>query len=43
MTFIVSQDGHVYEKDLGPTTSATAAEIGQFKPDSGWQKAERVE
>jgi hypothetical protein len=43
MTFIVSQDGQVYEKDLGPTTSATAAEIGQFKPDSGWQKAERIE
>jgi len=43
MTFVVSQDGQVYEKDLGPTTSAIAAEISQFKPDSGWQKAEQIE
>jgi hypothetical protein len=43
MSFIVNQDGQVYEKDLGPTTTAIAAEINQFKADSGWQKVEQIE
>ena len=40
MTFIVSQDGVVYEKDLGPNTAAVAAAIKSFNPDSTWQRAE---
>jgi hypothetical protein len=40
MTFMVNQDGIVYEKDLGPETSKIAADIAQFNPDSTWQNAE---
>ena len=39
MTFIVSHDGVVYEKDLGPDTAARAAAMTRFDPDSSWQKA----
>jgi hypothetical protein len=39
MTFIVNQDGVVYEKDLGPNTAAAAAAIKSFNPNSTWQKA----
>ena len=39
MTFIVSQDGVVYEKDLGPNTATAAAAIKSFNPDSSWQRA----
>jgi len=38
MTFIVNQDGLVYQKDLGSDTPNLAAEITQFDPDSGWEK-----
>jgi hypothetical protein len=40
MSFMVNQNGVVYEKDLGPNTTAIAAKINQFNPDSGWQKVE---
>jgi len=40
MTFMVNQDGVVYQKDLGPQTAKTAADISQFNLDSSWQKAE---
>lgn len=36
MTFMVSHDGVVFEKDLGPNTAARAAAITRFDPDSGW-------
>jgi len=39
MTFIVNQDGVVYEKDLGPNTATAAATIKSFDPDSSWQRA----
>lgn len=38
MTFMVSHDGVVYEKDLGPDTAARAAAMTRFDPDSSWQK-----
>ncbi len=38
MTFIVNQDGVIYEKDLGPETRARAAEIRLFNPDATWKK-----
>ena len=38
MTFIVNRDGVVYEKDLGASTSATAATMTRFNPDPTWQK-----
>jgi hypothetical protein len=40
MTFIVSQDGVIYEKDLGENTSKAALEIKEFKTDSTWKRAE---
>ncbi|HSD42734.1 MAG TPA: DUF2950 domain-containing protein [Burkholderiales bacterium] len=40
MTFIVSHDGVVYEKDLGPDTAARAAAMTRFDPDASWQKVE---
>ena len=35
-TFMVSHDGVVYQKDLGPKTVALAAEIERFNPDKSW-------
>jgi hypothetical protein len=40
MTFIVSHDGVVYEKDLGPETAARASAMTRFDPDATWQKVE---
>jgi len=40
MTFIVGEDGTVYEKDLGKKTEALAKAMKEFNPNSGWQKAE---
>jgi hypothetical protein len=37
MTFIVNQDGTVYEKDLGPETARLADEIKEYDPDSTWR------
>ena len=38
MTFIVNQDGVVYQKNLGPNSAATARAMKQFNPDGTWQK-----
>ena len=35
-TFIVSQDGVVYEKDLGPKTLAEFQAMERFNPDQSW-------
>jgi hypothetical protein len=40
MTFMVSQSGDVYEKDLGPDTPTAAAAITLFDPDKTWDKAD---
>ncbi len=40
MTFIVNQDGVVYEKDLGISTSSLAAKMTTFNSGSGWLKVE---
>jgi Protein of unknown function (DUF2950) len=37
-TFLVNQDGVIYEKDLGPLTSATAEAMTAFDPDSSWRR-----
>jgi hypothetical protein len=36
MTFMVSNDGVVYQKDLGPNTAAAVKKIDRFNPDKGW-------
>jgi len=38
MTFIVNQDGVVYQKDLGPDTAAIARSMKEYNPDSSWTK-----
>jgi hypothetical protein len=35
-TFMVSHDGVVYEKDLGPKTVELAGQIDRFNPDKTW-------
>jgi hypothetical protein len=40
MTFIVNQDGVVYEKDLGADTARIAAGITQFDPGPGWTRVQ---
>jgi hypothetical protein len=37
MTFIVNQQGRVYQKDLGAKTSKLALAMKQYDPDSSWQ------
>ena len=41
-TFIVNQDGVVYEKDLGPETATAVATIESFDPDASWMKVEEI-
>jgi hypothetical protein len=36
MTFIVSHQGKVYQKDLGPDTAKIAHSITAYNPDSSW-------
>jgi hypothetical protein len=38
MTFIVSHEGVVYQKDLGPGTSAIASKMTKFNPDASWKR-----
>ena len=40
MTFIVNQDGVVYQKDLGKKTEALGKSMQEYNPNSSWQKAE---
>jgi hypothetical protein len=35
-TFIVSHDGIVYEKDLGPETLGQFTTMDRYNPDSTW-------
>ncbi len=39
MTFMVGTDGVIYEKDLGPKTSARVRGIKQFDPDATWHRS----
>jgi hypothetical protein len=40
MTFMVNQDGTVFQKDLGDRTEKFARRIETFDPAAGWQKVE---
>jgi hypothetical protein len=40
MTFMVNQDGLVFQKDLGKNTVRTAKKMTAFDPDGGWKKVE---
>ncbi|MBL0291919.1 MAG: DUF2950 domain-containing protein [Betaproteobacteria bacterium] len=38
MTFIVSHNGKVYEKDLGKSSTALGAKMSMFDPGAGWKE-----
>ena len=40
MTFIINQDGVLFQKDLGKTTTETATALSAFDPDTGWNRVE---
>lgn len=42
MTFIVNQDGQVYQKDLGPNTDQIAGQMEAYDPDATWQPANKA-
>jgi Protein of unknown function (DUF2950) len=42
-TFIVSQDGVVYEKDLGPNTLNEFIKMERFNPDKSWSPVSEEE
>lgn len=39
-TFIVNEQGIVFEKDLGPRTAEIASRISAYDPDDSWEPAE---
>jgi hypothetical protein len=40
MTFIVNQQGKVYQKNLGPKTAKIAGAITTYDPDATWTPAQ---
>jgi hypothetical protein len=40
MTFIVNQDGNVYERNLGEKTSRIARRMKEYNPDNDWKLAQ---
>ena len=43
MSFMVSHDGVVYSKDLGPETAKAAMAIEAFDPDDTWKREASVD
>ncbi len=39
MSFIVNQEGVIYEQDLGPETEQKAQAITEFDPSAGWRQS----
>ena len=37
---MVSHDGVLFQKDLGPNTASRARAIARFDPDPSWQKVQ---
>ena len=40
MTFIINQDGVLFQKDLGTTTTDTANAMSEFDPDASWTEVQ---
>ncbi len=38
MSFLINQDGVVYEHNLGKNTTAIASKMTRFNPDAGWKQ-----
>jgi hypothetical protein len=43
MTFIVGQDGVVYQKDLGKKTDVRSKAMKEYDPNASWQKTEELQ
>ncbi len=43
MTFIVNEDGVLYQKDLGLKTETLAKAVKEYQVDPSWQKVEEQE
>jgi len=41
MTFIVNQDGVIYEKDLGSDTESIASAMTEYNPDNTWDRVDQ--
>lgn len=41
MTFLINQNGVLFEKDLGKTTAEVATGMGAFDPDPSWKPVEQ--
>ena len=42
MTFLVTQDKVIFEKDLGPAGAKTAQKVSKIRPDSTWTPADEA-
>jgi hypothetical protein len=42
MTFMVNQEGAIFQKDLGPQTRRVAEQISAFDPDNSWTKVDEA-
>ncbi len=42
MTFVVNQDGIIFEKDFGENTRSLAEAISVYNPDESWQKVKNL-
>lgn len=40
MSFMINQDGKVYEKNLGPDTAGQASRLQTFNPDATWRQVD---
>jgi hypothetical protein len=40
MTFIVNQEGQIYQQDFGPGTTKSAEAIKRYDPGPGWEKTQ---
>jgi hypothetical protein len=38
MTFIINNDGDIFEKDLGDRTARIASRMATYNPDHTWRK-----
>jgi hypothetical protein len=38
MTFIVSHNGKIFEKDLGKNSAEIGAKLSAFDPSTGWSE-----
>jgi hypothetical protein len=41
MTFLVNQNGVVFQKDLGSNTARLASSMKSFDPGDGWKPVEQ--